>query len=251
MVLVVSQHSDITTQGCVMLSNWLVRVNCTNTRLSLLSPNNFGSQIPIPPQIVSCHKRIFLLVLKLVTVIYTDPVDEDAELISQKPTTSDDVTAEDDDIITADSADQSESAPAMEPEPEYEVPISTKPAEHDSVPDQQEEEEPREVRAEPEYDEAEPAYEEVQYGSQTGEHSPDDDLEPVTPLVDDGKHLSTNLMHAYHNREHISIFDLSQIETSANSHFSADFLSLIEFHTGMGCIFTLLGFPTFLCLLYR
>ena len=40
-------------------------------------------------------------------------------------------------------------------------------------------------------------------------------------------------MHAYHIHKHISIFDLSQIETSANSHFSADFLSLIEFHTGI------------------
>lgn len=124
----------------------------------------------------------------------TEPVEE-AEFGSHEPADSDDVTATDDDFITADSADQSESAPALDPELEYEVPISTKPATDDSVDDQQTEAEPSDIQEaepsnlqeEPESEEAESAYEDVQYGGQDAEPSLQDDLEPVTPLVDDGE----------------------------------------------------------------
>jgi len=127
-----------------------------------------------------------------VTEAQEEPVEE-AEFGSHEPADSDDVTATDDDFITADSADQSESAPALDPELEYEVPISTTPATDDSVDDQQteakpsdiQEAEPSNLQEEPESEEAESAYEDVQYGGQDAEPSQQDDIEPVTPLVDD------------------------------------------------------------------
>lgn len=140
-----------------------------------------------------------------------EPVEESVDLSAHDEPTADEV-------IAPQSADQSESAPSVAPaEPEYEIPIQTKPS-TDSA-DEQEEAEPTEEQEEPTeeqeeltaqqpglsdqqvddvYDEAEPAYEEVQYGKADDEPTEQeeaepitDDLEPVTPLPEDGKFLDT------------------------------------------------------------